>query len=292
MKHAGAAVLKGNVLAIRVGLVGLACLTLGACGGRTLSPEGEGAPDVLDTIRPTHPATSAAAASKSPSVENTGGATVPADSVAPATVGAQEPSVLGPPDSSVPSDPGSDEPGSAPSGGSSSSAACEYPNYPSTHWSPTEWVPYAPTGPGGGADVASLLSGVRVAMVGRWHGQVTTPWTTPYEVDVTFDADGHYSARCSEPAIACCCSAFYYGTDDDTPIKQWRVNDATLGGNVFGQIDIAFDYRNERGVDYGLPAWQGELSNIERNAAGDGLRFQFATSSGYGPLHYDLRRVE
>jgi len=274
MKHARAAVSQGNALAIRVGLVGLACLALGACGGRTLSPEVEGVPE------------------ESPSIEKTDGATVSANPIAPATVGAQAPSVPPSPDAHVPTDPAIDETGGEPSGGGSSSAACQYPNYPSTQWSPTKWVAYAADGSGVGADAPSLLRGVQAAMVGRWHGRVTTPWTSPYEVDVTFDADGHYSARCSEPAIAGCCRAFYYGTDDDTPIKQWRVDDATLSGDVFGQIDIAFDYSNGTSVNYGLPAWQGELSNIERNAAGDGLRFEFATSSGYGPVRYDLRRAE
>jgi hypothetical protein len=129
-------------------------------------------------------------------------------------------------------------------------------------------------------------------MEGHWRGQVTTPWTTPYQVELTFDADGRYSARCSEPEIAQCCRAFYYGTDDDTPLKRWHLDGATLEGQAFGQIDIAFDYPTDTGLEYGLPAWQGELSKIERNAAGDGLRFEFATSSGYGPVRYDLRRAD
>jgi len=56
--------------------------------------------------------------------------------------------------------------------------------------------------------------------------------------------------------------------------------------------DIAFDYRVENSIEYGLPGWQGELSRIERDASGDGLRFEFATSDGYGPVRFDLRRVK
>jgi hypothetical protein len=149
-----------------------------------------------------------------------------------------------------------------------------------------EWVPYQPEVPAGGEPARALLQGVQEVMTGSWRGLVSTPWTSPYVVDITFSPDGHYPARCTE--LGDCCRAFYYGEDADAPIKQWRVDDATLSGNVFGEIDIAFGYDG----NFGLPAWQGELSHIERDASGDGLRFEFATSSGYGPLHYDLRRAQ
>jgi len=165
------------------------------------------------------------------------------------------------------------------------SGECPSPRYPATSWSAGEWVPYPSGELSKAADAQSLLRAVLAAMPGDWHGIATTPWTNPYEVDVRFDEGGGYSARCSN--LPGCCLAFYYGTDDDTPLKQWRVDDATLTGNVFGEIDIAFDYFPE----YGLPAWQGELSHIQRDASGDGLRFEFARSDGYGPVRFDLRRV-
>jgi hypothetical protein len=161
----------------------------------------------------------------------------------------------------------------------SSTSYCPYPNYPATEWSPEAWVPVATR------DAAELLAGVQAAIPGRWEGLATTPWTTPYRVELTFTADGHYSGRCAEVS-GDCCVAFYYGSDDDTPIKRYRVDDATLSGNVFGEIDIAF--ASDDG--YGLPVWQGELSNIQRDASGNGLRFSFSTSTGYGPIEYDLRR--
>jgi hypothetical protein len=251
----------------------LVCLALGACGGRTLAPEGEDPPGELGGVTSQH----------SPSSE----ATTAADPVAAATV-APEPSVPASQPSNPSNSQGTDEAASAPSAADSGSIECPS-SYPETHWSPPQWIPYGVEGSPTGTEGASLLSGVQAAIVGHWHGLAKTPWTTPYEVDVTFDADGHYSAHCSDPAIAECCRAFYYGTDDDTPLKQWRI-DATVSGKVFGQIDIAFDYPNGTSVDYGLPAWQGELSAIERDAFGEGLRFKFATSTGYGPVRYDLRR--
>jgi hypothetical protein len=168
---------------------------------------------------------------------------------------------------------------SVPDAGSTANA-CPYPDYPPTEWLPEPWIFAATT------DAAELLAGVQAAMPGRWKGLATTPWTTPYQVEIRFTADGHYSGRCTE-LPSDCCQAFYYGSDDDTPIKRYRVDDATLSGDVFGEIDIAFAYDDE----YGLPAWQGELSSIERDASGNGLRFSFARSDGYGRIEYDLRRA-
>lgn len=159
---------------------------------------------------------------------------------------------------------------------------CSYPSFPEPGWTPPDWVPLAAAN-----DAPATYA--RNALIGSWRGVVHTPWTTPYLVELTFAADGHYSA--STPELGDCAPAFYYGTDDDTPLKQWRVENTP--GVTSGEIDIAFDYRRESGeVEYGLPAWQGQLSAIERDASGAGLRFEFSTSTGYGPLRFDLRRVE
>ncbi|HKO92743.1 MAG TPA: hypothetical protein VJU61_16425 [Polyangiaceae bacterium] len=165
-------------------------------------------------------------------------------------------------------------------------ASCGDPYFPEPDWAPSAWVALAL---GGGDAGFAPAPSPRSTMLGSWRGIVRTPWTSPYLVDITFDEDGHYSA--STPELGDCVSAFYYGTDDDTPIKQWRVGNAP--GVTSGEIDIAFDYGTESGaIEYGLPAWQGELAAIERDASGDGLRFEFSRSDGYGPLRFDLRRVE
>jgi hypothetical protein len=157
---------------------------------------------------------------------------------------------------------------------------CGYPTYPPTRGPAGDWVPYV------AEDPLALLADVQSTMVGVWQGLVQTPWTTPYRVELSFTADGQYSSRCTEMP-ASCCVAFYYGTDNSTPLKQYRVDDVTLTGNVIGEIDVPFDY----GDSYGLPGWQGELSHIERDASGNRLRFEFATNSGYGPLQFDVERV-
>ena len=181
---------------------------------------------------------------------------------------------------SPPIDAGAQHPDAVAADAGAPANACPYPSYPPTEWSTEPWIPVATSDP------AELLAGVQAAMPGRWEGLATSPWTTPYRVQISFTADGHYSGRCTELASDCCL-AFYYGSDDDTPIKRYRVEDATLSGDVFGEIDIAFAY----GDEYGLPGWQGELSSIQRDASGNGLRFSFARSDGYGPVEYDLRRM-
>lgn len=154
-------------------------------------------------------------------------------------------------------------------------AACHGP----VAWPASAWLSH----PGFGTDIQALFDRTKNGMVGVWHGVAATPWVPPYEVDIEFRADGSYSARCSVGSNECCI-AFYYGTDRDTPLKRYRVEDATLSGNVIGEIDIDFGFA--------LAGWQGELSHIELDASGNGLRFEFARDDGYGPLKYDLRRVK
>jgi hypothetical protein len=127
---------------------------------------------------------------------------------------------------------------------------------------------------------------VRSGIVGAWRGVVTTPWTAPYEVEAAFTEDGHYSASCVHGSNDCCI-AFYYGTDDDADIKRYSIDDATLSGRVTGFIDIIFGTRGS----YSEAAWQGELSDVDVDATGDRARFDFATSDGYGPIHFELERT-
>ena len=179
------------------------------------------------------------------------------------------------------SDPGSDVPPETSEPAPDPCSDYGSGDFPPTGWSPEAWEPYA------AGDTAEKLRAVQTALPGHWHGEAKTSWTTPYLIDLTFREDGTYSAVCSNiPAE--CCTAFSYGTDDDTPLKRYHPLDAKLlAGDVVGKIDIVFEY----GDGYGLPGWQGELSQIERDASGNGLRFRFRTSATSLPLEYDLRRV-
>jgi hypothetical protein len=135
------------------------------------------------------------------------------------------------------------------------------------------------------ADVTlSDLADAKSSMVGHWCGTQSNPWTGCYEVDLRFDANGHYSARSVDSWYG---PAFYWGTDDDTPLKKWRLEDALANGTVTGEIDVAFAYG---GSQYGLPSWQGLLDDLAFDAARDRLRFEMRRDDGYGPLVFDLAR--
>lgn len=135
------------------------------------------------------------------------------------------------------------------------------------------------------------LTRVATGMAGAWHGHVTTPWVPVYEVTMSFTADGHYGARCAWSSNACCV-AMYYGTDDDTPLKRYAFDSVTTIGKVSGSIDIIFggDYGGQQ-VPYYESGYQGTLKNVELDATGNRLRFDFIYGDGYGPLKYDLERV-
>ena len=125
------------------------------------------------------------------------------------------------------------------------------------------------------SDINELTSG----MVGTWHGCVTTPWTITYGVDVTFRADGTYSASSGEVLDGQTMTALYYGTDDDSPLKQWWINDFQASNKGVGEIDIAFD---PKGVV------RDELRNVK--LMDDQLEFELFHMGQYGPVLVQLFR--
>lgn len=127
------------------------------------------------------------------------------------------------------------------------------------------------------------IDGIR----GDWYGVVTTPWTPAYEVSISFAADGGYSARCLWSSNMCCL-AFYYGTDDDTPLKHYKIDSVSLSGQVSGTIDIIF---GTRASGYYQSGYGGELEKVELDATGNRLRFEFWYDHDYGPTVFDLQRV-
>lgn len=141
----------------------------------------------------------------------------------------------------------------------------------------TAWVPFQTD------DARTRLDGVLQVIVGQWHGIVSTPWfpRQQFEADIEFRADGRYVSRCTADPK---CLAFCYGTPDDTELKRYRI-DATLR-SVFGEIDVPFGSRG----DYYLPRWQGLLNQIERDAAGQRLRFEFTAGSDGQIVRYELTK--
>jgi hypothetical protein len=108
---------------------------------------------------------------------------------------------------------------------------------------------------------------------------------------LSFHSDGSYSARCLEHSdydgsSPGCCRALYYGTDQDTPLKQWTLSTADAADSTSGDIDIIYAYP----PDFGESSYQGEIRNLQFDAAGLRARFTFA----YGNIivgTYDLERT-
>lgn len=140
--------------------------------------------------------------------------------------------------------------------------------------------------------VSTQLALARRALVGDWHGFVTTPWVDPYQVALSFGESGSYSARCEANSDfgttgsgGGCCRAFYYGSDRDSSLKQWSLTAVNADNSIEGNIDIAFCYD-----ECYLPGWQGKLRRVQYDQSGNRIRFQFWRDDGYGPLEFDLER--
>jgi hypothetical protein len=116
-------------------------------------------------------------------------------------------------------------------------------------------------------------------MVGTWVGCATTPWTSPYWVTVSFQSDGTYSARADENRDALVSSAFYYGSDADSPLKVYEVDDLQADLEGVGQIDVVFDVGT---------VTRDELRNIR--LMGDQLAFEYFHFD-HGPITYELWRT-
>jgi len=134
----------------------------------------------------------------------------------------------------------------------------------------------------GGPLAATTVSELSTGMVGSWAGCVSTPWTPVYWVDITFRADGGYSAVSGEMLDGWEMRATYYGMDADHPDKLWVVLDM-VDGEGFGRLDAV----NESVFT---------ITHLDLRSVrlmGDALRFDlFMLRDGreYGPLVFQLLR--
>ena len=140
-----------------------------------------------------------------------------------------------------------------------------------------------PTGTFGACVCNNAFLRIKRGMVGTWRGTDSTPWTSSFQVLITFGADGHYSAHCAQ--AACPAPVFYYGVDDDTPEKTYELRTLNGDGTGAGIIRIYFFPGNTT---------TGDLDEVKLSDDGQHLAFEFwATWSGrYGPVTFDLTRVQ
>jgi hypothetical protein len=123
---------------------------------------------------------------------------------------------------------------------------------------------------------------LRKLMIGTWVGQETNPWTVPFQVRIVFGADGHYTAHCAQ--ASCPSPVFYYGVDDDSPLKTYSLVDLRADGTGYGHIVILFGPNSTQ---------MGDLDEVSLSADGERLQMQFWPTwlGRVGPLVFDLKRA-
>jgi hypothetical protein len=164
----------------------------------------------------------------------------------------------------------------APVGGMGGVAPCVYPPVA------FELAPWRE--PALPSTIDEVVARITTGMIGEWYGIVTTPWTEPYGVTLSFGDDGSYAGECVWSSNQCCL-ALHYGTDDDSDLKRYELEGVTLDGEGYGTIDVVF---GERG-SYSESGYQGVLENVQLDATFDRLRFDFMYDT-FGPLVFDLAR--
>jgi len=155
-----------------------------------------------------------------------------------------------------------------------------------------DWTPAAaPTG--SLDDLRAYSDDVRASFAGHWTGTQSIFGTTP-TVAFAFEASGHYSGVCLG---AQCWATIYNGTDNESPAKKYRLDDAGLDGVSSGSIDLAFPPQPAMGEDPSDPpyvpaAGTTVLRNVTLDADRNRLRFELVSYLQSPPFvaKYDLHR--
>ncbi len=127
------------------------------------------------------------------------------------------------------------------------------------------------------------ISDYDINILGNWVGQVKTPWSSPYNVEITFYGTGHYSARSISPAVQHWYPAFYYGLDEDSDYKTYDIYDTYADGRALGTIVIYFG---------GISTNTGSLRFVTFYNSFKNMRFEFWHRDAYGPVEFLLTRKE
>jgi hypothetical protein len=134
--------------------------------------------------------------------------------------------------------------------------------------------------------LAQSLARVKGRYEGSWVGFAEAPagWLPEtWLMSLHIEADETYTASTrSEHYVP----PFYYGNTSSCPPQRMQLTKMSTEG-AEGEIDIAFRYEDE----CALPGWQGVVKALRVDSDGVRLRFDFARSDGYGPVHYDLWRA-
>ncbi len=143
------------------------------------------------------------------------------------------------------------------------------------------WVPRSTPS----STVEERLAALGHTLTGQWRGNVTTAWVPAYPIQMTFDAEGHYSAV-RMPSDSCS-SALYWGMDEESDLKQYRLNDVDASGAASGELDMVWCYE-ETGCYIG---WAATVTGLESDSTGNRIRFDLHNERACCPVHVELERV-
>jgi hypothetical protein len=118
------------------------------------------------------------------------------------------------------------------------------------------------------------ISEYQSEIVGKWIGYRTCPWTSPINVEVTFNSNGTYTSKSLTPGHV----AFYYGSDTET--NSYSIYDLNADDSAKGDIGRFSDSNT------------GGLKFIKFSENLNVLSFEFWHRNQYGPLKYVLTRAE
>lgn len=128
---------------------------------------------------------------------------------------------------------------------------------------------------------AAILVELRGRIVGSWSGTVATPWVRPYRVTLVFRGDGTYSAHADETTELGKEPALYWGSDTDSPLKRYSIDDVAADGSGSGEIVLYFSGSETTTLD--------QLGDIR--ITGDRLEFSLTHGGNYGPITFQLTRA-
>ncbi|MGC4118459.1 MAG: hypothetical protein QM765_28670 [Myxococcales bacterium] len=135
-------------------------------------------------------------------------------------------------------------------------------------------TPQQPTPPGWGTDAPSdELRQVAAGMVGTWKGYQSNTWDGQHPVQLTFFADGLYSAAGLDGQ-----PPFYYSAVCNSHQTYWRLDEGNLV-QARGELEITFAIGTST-VD--------EIRHVR--LAGETLSFDYWRGDS-GPVHFELQRL-
>lgn len=133
----------------------------------------------------------------------------------------------------------------------------------------------------GPEDRVGLLAWQQVAILGAWEGTRGSPWDGTRPIEMRFDGDGTYFARCAESARRDCAPMYWGDTVVDGPDARYELDDVTASGGGEGRIFPVW---------MGSSSWPGTIDSLVIDESGATLAMRVWHPEGRGPLTFSLSR--